>query len=68
MRLEEQSELLTCLTVAEKALLWQAPSTGLEASIVLEANMIYTGSTELELGGVVRGIANVECGQTDGYE
>ena len=67
--LEKPSELLTCLTVAEKALLWQAPSTGLEASIVLEASMIYTGSTELELGWgrEVGGVANVECGQMDGY-
>ena len=45
--LEEPLELLTCLTVAEKALLWQAPSTGLEASMFLEASMIYTGNTEL---------------------
>ena len=64
--LEELLELLTCLTVAEKALLWQAPSTGLEASIVLEASMIYTGNTELKLGGEVGGIASVECGQMDG--
>lgn len=45
--LEKRLELLTCLTVAEKALLWQAPSMGLEASMVFEASMIYTGDTEL---------------------
>ena len=67
LRLEELSELLTCLTVAEKALLWQAPRTGLEAIILLEASIIYTGNTELELSGKVGGIANVECGQMDGY-
>lgn len=38
----ELLELRTCLTVAEKALLWQAPRIGLEANRVLEAIMIYT--------------------------
>ena len=45
--LEEPLEPFTCLTVAEKALLWQAASMGLEASMVFEASMIYTGDTEL---------------------
>ena len=38
----ELLELHTCLTVAEKALLWQAPRIGLEANMVLEASIIYT--------------------------
>lgn len=39
---EQLLELRTCLTVAEKALLWQAPRIGLEAIMVLEASMMYT--------------------------
>lgn len=39
MMLVELLESRTCLTVAEKALLWQAPSIGLEASRVLEASI-----------------------------
>ena len=37
----ELLELRTCLTVAEKALLWQAPRIDLEANMVLEASMMY---------------------------
>ncbi len=37
---EELLEIRTCLTVAEKALLWQAAKIGLEASMVLEASMM----------------------------
>ena len=37
----ELLELRTCLTVAEKALLWQAPRIGLEANMVLEASITY---------------------------
>ena len=37
----EQLELHTCLTVAEKALLWQGPRIGLEAKMVLEASIMY---------------------------
>ena len=47
LELVELLELRTCLTVAEKALLWQAPRIGLEASMVLEASMIYTGKGKL---------------------
>ena len=38
--LVELLELRTCLTVAEKALLWQAPRRGLEARMVLEASIM----------------------------
>lgn len=55
-------ELRTCLTVAEKALLWQAPSIGLEASKVLEASMVYTGNVELRLSGGIGAIARCETG------
>ena len=37
----ELLELHTCLTVAEKALLWQAPRIGLEAKMDLEASIMY---------------------------
>ena len=36
----ESLELRTCLTVAEKALLWQAPRICLEANMVLDASII----------------------------
>ncbi len=48
--LVELLERCTCLIVAEKALLWQAPKIGLEASRVLEANMMYKDKVELGLG------------------
>ena len=44
----ELLELHTCLTVAEKALLWQAPRIGLEANMVLEASIMYTDEDEDE--------------------
>lgn len=58
--------LRTCLTVAEKALLWQAPRIGLEASIVLEASMMYTGNVELRLSGRVEAIAGRKMRSNDG--
>ena len=45
----ELLELRTCLTVAEKALLWQALRIGLEATMVLEASIMYTDDVELRL-------------------
>ena len=48
--LVELLERCTCLIVAEKALLWQAPRIGLEASRVLEASMMYKNNLELGLG------------------
>ena len=58
--LVELLELRTCLTVAEKALLWQAPRTGLEASMVLEASMMFTGNAELKRSRKTEGIAGCE--------
>lgn len=47
--LVELLEFRTCLTVAEKALLWQAPRKGLEASMVLETSMMYRRNVGLRL-------------------
>lgn len=58
--LMELLELRTCLTVAEKALLWQAPRMGLEASIVLEASMTSRDYVELRLSGRIIAIAGCE--------
>ena len=58
LELVELLERRTCLTVAEKALLWQAPRIGLEASMVFEAIMMYTGNVELRLSGGVEAIAD----------
>ena len=62
----QQLELRTCLTVAEKALLWQAPRIGLEASRVLEASIMYTGNVELRLSKEIKQLLDVRCGQMDG--
>ena len=53
----ELLELHTCLTVAEKALLWQAPRIGLEANMVLEASIMYRDEDEAKLGGRFEAIA-----------
>ena len=46
----ELLELHTCLTVAEKALLWQAPRIGLEANMVLEASIMYKDEDGAKFG------------------
>ena len=46
----ELLELHTCLTVAEKALFWQAPRIGLEAKMVLEASIMYTDEDGAKIG------------------
>ena len=62
----ELLELHTCLTVAEKALLWQAPRIGLEAKMDLEASIMYTDEdgarTRWE---ILKQLLDVRCGQME---
>ena len=60
LALVELLELRTCLTVAEKALLWQAPRIGLEASMTLEAIIIVTAKAKLTRREIIEAIAESE--------
>ena len=65
----ELLELHTCLTVAEKALLWQAPRIGLEAKMVLEASIIimYRDENGARIGWeILKQLLDARCGQMDG--
>ena len=63
----ELLELHTCLTVAEKALRWQAPRIGLEAKRVLEASIMYTKEDGAKIGWeILKQLINARCGQIDG--
>ena len=60
----ELLELHTCLTVAEKALLWQAPRIGLEANMVLEASIMYTDEDGAKIEwGNLKQLLDERCGQ-----
>lgn len=60
-------ELLTCLTVAEKALLWPAPRSDLEAIMVLEASMMYTEKVQQILSERNEAIAGCEM-RSNGWD
>lgn len=64
---EQLLELRTCLTVAEKALLWQALRIGLEAIKVLGASMMYTENVQKSLSGRNEAIAGCKM-RSNGWD